>query len=160
MVRLEGRGQDLRRVDAEAGEELGIGAGDPGGRLAQPVAVGVLADGEEDLADRGLDALQVDVALDLDAAELAADQARRDVVELDPGRVEQVAVAGLLGSTEPDAIVVGLGAADLAQFLPSVVSPPLVIRTWSPSPFNPTGWPTSAPLAPASRARRRRPLPL
>lgn len=82
MVRLEGRRQDLGRVDAQAGEELGVGAGDPGGRLAQPVAVGVLADGDEDLADGRLDALQVDVALDVDAAELAADEPGRDVVEL------------------------------------------------------------------------------
>jgi hypothetical protein len=81
VVRLEGRGQDLGRVDAQAGEELCVGAGDPGGCLAQPVAVGILADGDEDLADRGLDALQVDVALDLDAAELAADQPGRDMVE-------------------------------------------------------------------------------
>lgn len=162
MVRLEGRGEDPGRVDAQAGEQLGVGAGDPGGCLAQPVAVRVLADGDEDLADRGLDALQVDVVLDLDPAELAADEPGRDVVELDPGGVDQVTVGGLIqGCTEPDAIVVvGLGATDLVQFLPSVVSAPVAIRTWSPSPFNPTGWPTSAPLAPDSRARRRRPLPL
>jgi hypothetical protein len=82
VVRLEGRGQHLGRVDAQAGEQLGVGAGDPGRCLAQPVAVRVLADGEQDLADRDLDALQVDVALDVDAAELAADEPGRDVVEL------------------------------------------------------------------------------
>jgi hypothetical protein len=88
VVRLEGRGQDLGRVDAQAGEELGVGAGDPGGCLAQPVAVGILADGDEDLADRGLDALQVDVALDLDAAELATDQPSRDMVEFGLDRLQ------------------------------------------------------------------------
>ena len=30
VVRLEGRGEHLGRVDPQAGEELGVGAGDPG----------------------------------------------------------------------------------------------------------------------------------
>ena len=44
-----------RRVDPQAGEEFGVGPGDPGRGPAQTVAVGVLADREQDLPDRALD---------------------------------------------------------------------------------------------------------
>jgi hypothetical protein len=120
VVGLERREQHLGRVDPQAGEQLRVGAGDPGRGLAQAVAVGVFADGDQDLADGGLDALEVDVALDLDAAELAADQPGGDVVEL----------GELRSSNEPGTIIgVGLGAAYLVQRVPSGVSPPLAIRT-------------------------------
>jgi hypothetical protein len=157
VVGLERGEQHLGGVDAQAGEELGVGAGDAGRGLAQAVAVRVLADRDQDLPDGVLDALEVDVALDLDAAELAADQPGGDVVEL----AVDLAVNNFAVSNEPDAVVgVGLGAADLAQCAPSGVSPPLTIRTCS-SPVTLTGWVMSDPLVPGSgSARRRRPLPL
>lgn len=81
MVGLEGGGQDLCRVDPQAGEELGVGAGDPGGGAFQPVTVRVLADGDEDLADRLLDPPEVDGLLDRGAGELSVDQAGGEIVE-------------------------------------------------------------------------------
>ncbi|MBB5871242.1 hypothetical protein F4553_004621 [Allocatelliglobosispora scoriae] len=64
MICLERRTQDLGGIDPQTGEELGIGAGDPGRGLGEPVPIGVLADGDEDLANRSLDARQVNGVLD------------------------------------------------------------------------------------------------
>jgi len=47
-------------VFTESGKELGVGRGDAGGSTLQAFAVGVFADGEEDLADGGLDPREVD----------------------------------------------------------------------------------------------------
>ena len=58
----EGLAQDFAGVAAEAGREVGVHAGDAGRRLLQALAVGVFADGQEDLADGRLDALVIHVA--------------------------------------------------------------------------------------------------
>ncbi|GLY05227.1 hypothetical protein Acsp01_56060 [Actinoplanes sp. NBRC 101535] len=81
MVRLEGGGEHGGRVDPQAGEEFGVGAGHPGGGALQAVAVRVLADGEEDLPDRLLDPPEVDGLLDRRTGELAVDQPGGEVVE-------------------------------------------------------------------------------
>jgi hypothetical protein len=81
VVRLERRGEHLRGIDPQAGEELRVRAGDPGGGAYQTVAVRVLTDGDEDLPDRFLDAGQVDGLLDRGAGELAVDQTRGEVVD-------------------------------------------------------------------------------
>ena len=60
VVGLEGGAEHLGRVDPQAGEEFGVRAGDPGRGLLEPVAVRVLADRDQDLADRLLDPAQVD----------------------------------------------------------------------------------------------------
>ena len=44
----------------QAAEQLGIHAGHAGRGLAQPLAVGVLADGQQDLAHRALDPRLID----------------------------------------------------------------------------------------------------
>ena len=74
VVGLERRGEHLGRIDPQAGEELRVRAGDPGRGAHQTVAVRVLADGDEDLPDRFLDAGQVDGLLDRGSGELAVDQ--------------------------------------------------------------------------------------
>src|SRR5262245_27730751 len=48
---------------AQAGKELLVGVGHPLWRAPQPFAVGVLADGDEDLAHRRLDPLLVELRL-------------------------------------------------------------------------------------------------
>jgi hypothetical protein len=103
VVRLERRGEHLRRVDPQAGEELGVGAGDTGRGALQTVAVRVLTDGDEDLPDRFLDAGQVDGLLDRGAGELAVDQTRGEVVRLvGVVRLRRAAVGDQwLPSTEP-----------------------------------------------------------
>src|SRR5581483_11182849 len=50
-------------------EELGVGLRDAAGRLAQPVALGVLAEGEQELAGRVLRALEIDAVGALDRVE-------------------------------------------------------------------------------------------
>jgi hypothetical protein len=57
---LEHRPQDLGRVLAEAGGDLGVHAGDPGRGVAEAVAVEVLADPFKDQADTFLDPLLVE----------------------------------------------------------------------------------------------------
>jgi hypothetical protein len=47
-------------IFAEAGEKLGVGAGDAGGGLGETFAVGVFADGQEDFTNRALDARVID----------------------------------------------------------------------------------------------------
>ena len=59
VVRLEGDGEVLGGVFVQARADLGVHAGDPLRRVQQPVAVGVLADGLEDLAHGLLDAREV-----------------------------------------------------------------------------------------------------
>jgi hypothetical protein len=103
VVRLERCGEHLRRVDPQAGEELGVGAGDAGRGALQTVAVRVLTDGDEDLPDRFLDAGQVDGLLNRGAGELAVDQTCGEVVRLvGVVRLRRAAVGNQwLPSTEP-----------------------------------------------------------
>jgi hypothetical protein len=107
VVGLERGLEHLGRLDPEPGEQLRVGPRHPGRRQAEPVAVGVFADRDEDLADGGLDPLQVDRALDLNAAKPATDQPGGDVIELNlivrRVEIEQIVVA------------VGLGAAAVVQ---------------------------------------------
>jgi hypothetical protein len=100
VVGLERRGEDLVRIDPEASEELGVRAGHPGRRLAQPVAVGVLTDREKDLPDGAFDPRQVDRLVNGDATERPVDQSCREVIQL------PVVTEGL-GVVEP--IIAGLG---------------------------------------------------
>ena len=51
VVLVEGGRQDLGRVLPEPGEGLGVGPGHPGGGVPQPVAVRVLPDRDQQLAD-------------------------------------------------------------------------------------------------------------
>ena len=60
MVLVEATLQHRERVFVEAGEELGVGAGDAIGRFEQAFAGGVLADGGDNLAHGVGDALLVD----------------------------------------------------------------------------------------------------
>ena len=60
MVDIEGRLQHLVSALVKAREGLGIGTRHPGGGVAQPFPVGILADGDEQLADRSLRAGVVD----------------------------------------------------------------------------------------------------
>jgi hypothetical protein len=64
VVGLEGGREHLGRVDPEAGEEFRVGLGDPGRGLAQPVTIGILTDGDEDLPYRFLDPLEIDRLFD------------------------------------------------------------------------------------------------
>ena len=78
---LERRGQHLGRVDPQAGEELRVGPGHPGRGALQAVAVGVLADRDQDLADGALDPGEVDGVVDGSSAEPAVDQPGREVIK-------------------------------------------------------------------------------
>ena len=51
---VERRGEGVLRTFVQPGEDLGVSAGDAGRRLLQTLALGVLAHGEQELADRGL----------------------------------------------------------------------------------------------------------
>jgi hypothetical protein len=82
VVGLEGGGEDLGRVDAEPGEELRVRPRDPSRGALQPVAVGIFADRDQDLADRFLDPPEVDGLLDRGSGELAVDQAGGEIVQL------------------------------------------------------------------------------
>ena len=57
VIGIEHGGEHVAGLEAEAGELLRVGPGDPVRRFPQPVPVRVLADGEQDLADRPLDPL-------------------------------------------------------------------------------------------------------
>jgi hypothetical protein len=63
MVGFEGGLEDLGGVDAQAGEKLGVGTRHAGRRLEQTVAVGVLAEGDQDLTDRALYPPEIDSRL-------------------------------------------------------------------------------------------------
>jgi len=120
VVGLERRGEDPVRIDPQASEELGVGAGHPGRRLAQPVAVGVLTDRDEDLPDGAFDPGQIDRLVDRDATERPVDQPCREVIQLP-------AVTEGLGVVEP--IIAGLGRRPrrdrvAAQRMPSPVGAP------------------------------------
>src|ERR1700730_1762561 len=62
MVRVEHGAEHVLRALPQPGELLRVGPRDPGRGVAQAVALRVLADGEEDLPDRALDARQVELA--------------------------------------------------------------------------------------------------
>jgi hypothetical protein len=110
VVRLERRGEHLGRVDPQAGEELGVGPGHPGGGADQAVAVRILTEGDEDLPDRFLDAGQVDGALDRRAGELAVDQTRGEVVGLVVG-VVRLRRASVDDQRLPSTVPFGVGPA-------------------------------------------------
>src|SRR5215472_18337910 len=65
VVRVEDGGEHVLRALPEPGELFGVGPRDPGRGVAQAVALRVLADGEQDLPDRALDARQVELAAGL-----------------------------------------------------------------------------------------------
>src|SRR5690348_5112503 len=65
VVRVEDGGEHVLRVLPQPGELLGVGPGHPGGGVAQAVALRVLADREQDLPDRALDARRVELAAGL-----------------------------------------------------------------------------------------------
>jgi hypothetical protein len=111
VVGLERRGEHLRRIHPQTGEELRVGAGDAGGGPLQTVAVRVLTDGDEDLPDRFFDAGQVDGLLDRGAGELAVDQTCGKVVGLvEVARLRRAAVGDQrLPSTEPFGVLPELG---------------------------------------------------
>ncbi|GAB7041599.1 hypothetical protein JCM9533A_54490 [Catenuloplanes niger JCM 9533] len=81
VVGLERGGEHRAGVDAQAGEQFGVGTGDAGGGLLQPVPLRVLAERDEDLPDRGLDPGKVDGVLDRRAGELAVDEPCREIVQ-------------------------------------------------------------------------------
>jgi hypothetical protein len=128
VVGLERRTEHLRRLDTQPGEQLGVGASHAGRGLLQTFAVRVLADRDEDLADGRLDPRQVDRGVDVGAAQAAADQPGGDMIELAIARIRS-------GSGERELVVIAirLGATRVAQFEPSVPSPPPK-RTGSLSP--------------------------
>jgi hypothetical protein len=82
VVGLERGGEHLGRVDAQAGEQLGIRTRDPGRRAPQAVAIRVLADGDEDLPDGRLDPRQVDSLFDPGATYPPVDQAGGQVIQV------------------------------------------------------------------------------
>jgi hypothetical protein len=82
----------VSRVDAQAGEEFGVRARDPGRGALQALPVRVLADRDQDLPDRLLDPREVDGLLDRRTGERAVDQPRGEVVDL-------VVRVGRLGAT-------------------------------------------------------------
>ena len=53
MVHLERLAQERPRVGVQAAEDIGIEPGDAGRRVAQALAIGIFANGEQQLADRG-----------------------------------------------------------------------------------------------------------
>ncbi len=61
-------GEVAGRVGAEAGEDLAVGARDPVGSIAQPVALGIFADRDQDLAHGAGDAGFVEGAVPRSAA--------------------------------------------------------------------------------------------
>ncbi len=55
----ERRGDQLRRILRQAGTEFGVHPGDTRRRLLQPLAVGILADADQNFSDGLLDAFEV-----------------------------------------------------------------------------------------------------
>src|SRR2546429_6209321 len=64
VVGVEDGAEHVLRALPQPGELLGVGPRAPRGGVAQAVALRVLADGEQDLPDRALDARQIEVAAD------------------------------------------------------------------------------------------------
>ena len=62
MAEVEGRGEDVLRRHVQAGEDLRVGPRDPGRGVGEALAIGVLADADEQLAHRALDALGIEGA--------------------------------------------------------------------------------------------------
>ena len=62
MVRVENGGEHVPRDLPEPGELLRVSSRDPGRGVAQAIALRVLADRDQDLPDRALDARQVELA--------------------------------------------------------------------------------------------------
>src|SRR5260370_39733996 len=60
MVSVEDGGEHVLRTLPQSGELLRVGPRDPGGGIAQAVALRILADRDQDLPDRALDARQVE----------------------------------------------------------------------------------------------------
>ncbi len=81
VVLVEGGLEDLGGVDAQSGEEFGVGAGDAARGLLEAGPVGVLADGDQDLPDGGFDPPQVHRVFDGAAVDAAVDEAGGQVVE-------------------------------------------------------------------------------
>jgi hypothetical protein len=81
VVGLEGCGQHILGLDPQAREQLGVRASDPGWGALETIAVRVLADGDENLPDRALDALEVYGICDWPAGEFTVDQPRSQVVQ-------------------------------------------------------------------------------
>ena len=63
MVRVENGGEHVLRALAQPGELLRVGPRDPGRGVAQAVSLRVLADRDQDLFDRALDARQVELVV-------------------------------------------------------------------------------------------------
>src|SRR5215472_13327877 len=59
VISVEYGAEDFLRMLPHSGKLFGIGAGDPAGSAAEPVAVGILADRDEDLAHRTLDTVEI-----------------------------------------------------------------------------------------------------
>ena len=53
--------EQVARIAVQAGEQFGVHAGDAGRRFLQTLAVGVFADGQQNLAHRRFDAFVIDV---------------------------------------------------------------------------------------------------
>jgi hypothetical protein len=64
VVGLERRLQHLRRIHPQPGEELGVRTSHPSRRPDQTLAVGILTEGDQNLAYGLLDARQIDGLLD------------------------------------------------------------------------------------------------
>ena len=62
VTEVEGRRQDVLRGHAQAAEDLLVGPRYPGRSVKQPLAIGVLAYGDEQLAHRSLRALPIEGA--------------------------------------------------------------------------------------------------
>jgi hypothetical protein len=81
VVLVEGGLEDLAGVDAQPGEEFGVRAGDASRGLLEAGAVGVVADGRQDLSDGGFDPAQVHRVFDGAAVDAAVDESGGQVVE-------------------------------------------------------------------------------
>jgi hypothetical protein len=104
MTGLEGGGEHLVGVHAKPGEELGVAAGDPRRRQPEPVAIGVFADGDQDLPDRFLDPGQVDRVADRAPTEAAINQTGGQVVQATGLRRRAVELGGIAGQRVPSPI--------------------------------------------------------
>lgn len=100
MAGLEGRGEHVFRLHAQAGEELCVRVRHSSRRPLQAIAVRVLADGDEDLPDRFLDPLQVNGVGDRAAGQLAVDQSRSEDVEVIV-TADEVLFVQIAGQFEP-----------------------------------------------------------